>query len=344
MVVHSFTNDYSEGCHPSILAMLSDTNQVQQPGYGYDDYTQEAVRMLRAKIEDETAAVHLVAGGTIANLVVLASILKPFEAVISASTGHIYTYETGAIEATGHKIETVKTPDGKLRKGDVEPLLSKPQSYHRVRPRVVYISNSTEIGTIYSKAELTELSDYCRANNLILFMDGARLASALTTESNDLSLVDVARLTDVFYLGGTKCGGLLGEAIVITNDLLKPDFEYHMKQRGAMMAKGRLLGIQFEALLKNDLIFDLARHSNRMALKMRKAMVELGCRFLTNSDSNQIFPILAHTVIEKLAEKYQFYTWKQIDANYAAIRLITSWNTPEDKVDSFISDLKILGV
>lgn len=339
MIIHSFTNDYTEGCHPNILKALADTNMIQQAGYGEDIYTTKVTDVIRDLTKDNSAAVHLVAGGTIANLLVLASILKPFESVISADTGHINTHEAGAIEATGHKIETVKTADGKLRPDDIKPLLDKFPLYHTVRPRVVYISNSTEIGTIYTKKELTELSEFCKSANLILFMDGARLPSALMASSNDLTLSDIARLTDVFYIGGTKCGALLGEAIVITNDTLKTDFAYHIKQRGAMLAKGRVLGVQFAALLENGLIFNLADHANMMASKISEAFRKKGCSFLTESDTNQIFPILPFSLIEKLSQKYDFYVWEKVDGDRAAIRLITSWATTVDKVDMFIEDI-----
>jgi len=339
MIIHSFTNDYSEGCHPSVLQALAETNLVQQAGYGEDIYTREVAANIRTLVDDNRAEIHLVAGGTLANLLVLASILKPFESVISAETGHIHTHETGAVEATGHKIETMKTADGKLRPDDIRPLLDKFPLYHTVRPRVVYISNSTEIGTIYTKNELTGLSEFCKSANLILFMDGARLPSALTASSNDLTLSDIAKLTDVFYIGGTKCGALLGEAIVITNDSLKTDFGYHIKQRGAMLAKGRVLGVQFHALLKDNLMFDLARHANVMAMRISDAFRQKGYSFLTESDTNQIFPVLPYPLIEKLAQKYDFYVWEQTDKNHAAIRLITSWATPEEKVDMLIKDI-----
>ncbi|HCO67371.1 MAG TPA: threonine aldolase, partial [Dysgonomonas sp.] len=223
---------------------------------------------------------------------------------------------------------------------DIKPFLDKFPLYHTVRPRVVYISNSTEIGTIYNKKELTELSGFCKSANLILFMDGARLPSALTADSNDMTLKDIAVLTDVFYIGGTKCGALLGEAIVITNDVLKTDFAYHIKQRGAMMAKGRVLGIQFLSLLKDGLIFELARHANTMAMCISDAIKKKGYSFLTESDTNQIFPILPYKLIEKLSQKYDFYVWEQVDRQNAAIRLITSWATPEDKVRMFVDDIR----
>jgi threonine aldolase len=342
MIIHRFTNDYTEGCHPLVLKALSETNWEQQAGYGDDEYTAEAIAAIRKLCEAPQAAVHLVAGGTIANLLVVAATLKPFESIICVDTGHINTHETGAVEATGHKIETVKTGDGKLRPDDISPLLDKYPLYHTVCPRMVYISNSTEIGTIYSKNELSELSDFCKESGLILFMDGARLPSALTAESNDLILSDIARLTDVFYIGGTKCGALLGEAIVVPNEQFQGDFGYHVKQRGAMLAKGRVLGVQFSALLRDGLIFNLARHANQMAKRIADAAEKAGYSFMALPQSNQVFPILPYTAIEKLSDKYDFYVWQQTDSNHAAIRLITSWATPEYKVDAFARDLASL--
>lgn len=341
-MIHNFANDYTEGCHPSVLQALSDHNLQQQPGYGNDDYSAMAADLIRQKANCAHAAVHFIAGGTLANLVVLASALKPFESVIAADTGHIHTHETGAIEATGHKIETVPTSDGKLTPANISPLLNKFPLYHTVKPRLVYISNSTEAGTIYTKGELSELYSFCKENDLILFLDGARLISALTAPSNDMTLADIAAFTDVFYIGGTKCGALFGEAVVMTNDLLKQDFQYHIKQRGAMMAKGRAMGVQFLRLFQDDLVFRLAVHSNAMAAKISNAVRELGYSFLTESDSNQVFPILPNEVIAKLQQDYVFIVWQEIDNTSSAIRLVTSWATPEEKVDRFIDDLKRL--
>lgn len=335
-----FTNDYSEGCHPAILAALAQTNLTQQPGYGADAFSAQAIALLRAKLEDPTADIHFVAGGTSANLIAMAAFLNPFESVIAAQTSHIFVHEAGAIEATGHKIEVAVTTDGKLRPLDIDPLLEKSPRFHTVRPRVVYVSNPTEIGTIYSKQELTALSDYCQANRLLLYLDGARLPTALTAVSNDLTLADIGRLTDAFYLGGTKSGALLGEAIVITNPALQPDFKYHIKQRGALLSKGRLLGIQFLTLLQDDLILTLARHANAMAHQLVQAVTELGYPFLTDSDTNQIFPILPHSVIEKLAPDFGFYEWKKMDRGNSAIRLITSWATTPAAVEQFIAALR----
>lgn len=335
-----FTNDYTEGCHPAILEALTQSNLVQQPGYGADMFSAQAITLLQAKLENPSADVHFVAGGTSANLIALAAFLKPFESVIAAQTGHIFVHEAGAIEATGHKIEVATTTDGKLRPADVAPLLAKSPPYHTVRPRLVYVSNPTEIGTIYSKQELTDLSVYCRENNLLFYLDGARLPMALAAASNDLTLADINRLTDAFYLGGTKNGALLGEALVIVNPSLQPDFKYHIKQRGALLSKGRLLGIQFLTLLQDDLMLTLARHANAMASQLVQAVQELGYTFLTFSDTNQVFPILPHTVIEKLSEEFGFYVWKQVSEDQSAVRLITSWATTQAAVDQFIAALR----
>jgi threonine aldolase len=334
-----FTNDYTEGCHPAILEALARTNLLQQVGYGFDEFSAQAIELLRAQLGNPAADVHFVHGGTMANLLVLNAFLKSYESVIAAQTGHIFVHEAGAIEATGHKIEVATTPDGKLRPEDVAPLLQKSPPYHTVKPRVVYISNSTEIGTTYTKDELTALSEYCRANGLLLYLDGARLPMALAA-TPDLTLADIAQLTDAFYLGGTKCGALLGEAIVINNPALQPDFKYHLKQRGALLAKGRVLGVQFATLLQDGLLFELAAHANAMAQKIARVVQGLGYHLLTVSETNQIFPILPNSVIDQLKNEFGFYVWKQVDAQQSAIRLITSWATPEEAVDQFIAALR----
>lgn len=340
MAKHSFKNDYNEGCHPNILKALSETNLSQQAGYGEDEYSLEAARLIREKIENPEAAVHFVSGGTQANLIVISSALRSHECVIAATTGHINVHETGAVEATGHKVETVDTADGKLSPKSILTVLAKCTDEHIVKPRMVYISNSTEIGTHYSLPELKALSACCREHNLYLFMDGARLASALCAEDNDITMPHLAKYTDVFYIGGTKNGALLGEAIVINNPALNLDFRYHLKQRGALMAKGRLLGVQFLELFKENLFFELAEHANRLAGKMADAFTEAGYPLLTISYTNQIFPILPYEVIEKLQERFDFYIWQRLNDKEAAIRLVTSWATPEEAVDELIKTVK----
>ncbi|MEC3876200.1 threonine aldolase family protein [Chryseobacterium salviniae] len=332
----SFKNDYSEGCHPNILQALLSYNDDQQAGYGEDQYSLEAKKLIQQKIQSDSD-IYFVSGGTQANLIVISSILKPYQCVISAATGHILNNETGAIEATGHKILSIEKEDGKLTPEDILPVLESHRNIpHQVMPKLVYLSNSTELGTVYTLAELEKLSAFCKENNLYIFMDGARMGHGLSAEISDLTLEKVAELTDVFYLGGTKNGALIGEAIVINNKELKQDFAFNIKQKGALLAKGRLLGIQFLELMKNDLYFELAAHANRQAMKIKNAMKKRGVQFLSDTYTNQIFPILSNRLIEKLSEKFEFYVWKKINDDFSAIRLITSWNTADEPVNEFI--------
>lgn len=337
---YSFKNDYSEGCHPKILEALLKYNLDQQNGYGLDIYSENAANIIREKSKSPDSKVHLVSGGTQANLIVISSILKPHESVISAHTGHIFTNETGAIEATGHKVHAVETLDGKLTPKDIQSVLDVHTNIpHQVKQKLVYISNSTEVGTIYTKKELEELSQFCKEKNLYLFMDGARLGHALTAQSNDITWEDIAKLTDVYYLGGTKNGALLGEAIVINNKVLQEEFGFHLKQKGAMLAKGRLLGIQFQELLKDDLYWDLAKHANTQAMKIKEAFKKIEAEFLAETDTNQIFPILENSKIEKLAEHFDFYIWKKMNDEKSAIRIITSWASYDAVVNNFCNEI-----
>ena len=336
MPKYSFKNDYSEGCHPTILTALAQQNNSQETGYGEDSYTKEAERLIRERCQNSNLDVHLVSGGTQANLLVIAAVLRPYESVISAETGHIHVHETGAIEATGHKIQTVPTIDGKLTVANIQSVLNKFEDEHTVKPRLVYISNSTETGSIYTKQELMGVSNFCKSNGLLLFMDGARLGSALTASTNDLTLAIIASLCDVFYIGGTKNGALFGEAIVIRNEDIKSHFRFHLKQRGALLAKGRALGIQFQELFKENLFFEMARHANECAQIITKSIREKGFYFHSNSASNQIFPILPYTLIRELQQSFDFYIWDKKDENYAAIRIVCSWATTENAVADFI--------
>lgn len=341
MKKYNFKNDYSEGCHHDILRKLTETNMHQQDGYGDDDYSMLAKKMIKQKLDDDNVDIHFVSGGTQANIIVISSILKPYESVISANSGHINVHETGAIEATGHKINAVNTSNGKLCATDIQTVLDEHNIVpHMVKPKLVYISNSTELGSIYKKQDLEELFSFCQNKNLYLFLDGARLGSALTSNENDLSLSDISRLTDVFYIGGTKNGALIGEAIVISNNILKEDFNYNIKQKGALISKGRLIGIQFFVLFESNLYFKLAKHANLMSGKIAKAISSCAFSFFTPPVSNQIFPILPNALIEILMLKYDFYVWQKIDDNNSAVRLITSWATKEDIVDEFICEIK----
>ncbi len=336
--MYSFKNDYSEGAHPEILNALAKANFEQVEGYGEDCYTTRAVELIKQQLDAPGAAVHLLPGGTHTNLTALAAFLRPHEAAIAPCTGHILVHETGAIEATGHKVISVEVTDGKLNPAHIQAVLDAHTDEHMVKPKLVYISNPTEIGTIYTRSELQQISRLCRAKNLYLHIDGARLGSALCAAGNDLRLPDLGELADAFYIGGTKNGALLGEALVICNTALQADFRFHMKQKGALLAKGQILGIQFLELFQNGLYFDLARHANAMADLMKKAIAGAGFEFLTQSPTNQLFPILPNWLIERLQEKYSFYVWSKTDAAHSAIRLVTSWATEEAAVAAFIDD------
>lgn len=338
MKKYSFKNDYSEGAHPTILQRLIETNLEQTIGYGEDEFCNEAREFIKKQLKKDTA-IHFVSGGTQANLIVISSILKPHESVIAAESGHIAVHETGAIEATGHKVNTIATDNGKITAEQISVVLSTHMDEHMVKPKLVYISNSTEVGSVYSKKELENLYSFCQENNLYLFVDGARLASALTSSKCDLTLEDMANFTDIFYIGGTKNGALLGEAIVINNLKLDEDFRYHIKQKGGMLAKGRLIGIQFSEMFRNNLFFEMGKQANQMAEKLAKGVSEKGYTFLTEPSSNQIFPILPNSIIEKLQQDFEFYIWQKIDEQNSAIRLVTSWTTLEEQVDNFIKSI-----
>lgn len=340
MIQYSFANDYSEGTHERILKVLSETNFLQKQGYGNDDFCYQAVELIRNKIQNPQADVHFVSGGTQANLIVIDSMLKSYESIIATTQGHIGVHEGGAIEATGHKINTVQTEDGKLRVSDIQSVLDIHIDEHMVKPKAVFIANSTEIGTIYTEEELEELSRFCKKNKLYLYLDGARLGSALTSKKNNLTLPKLAQLVDVFYIGGTKNGTLLGEAVVIINDTLKKNFRFYLKQRGALLAKGRILGIQFLELFKDDLFFELASHANSMAEKLSQGIKNLHYNFLVEPASNQIFPVLPNALIKKLEQKYAFHVWQKFDEENSVIRLVTSWATQEKFVDLFLQDLQ----
>lgn len=338
--MYSFKNDYSEGAHPRILNALIESNLDQVEGYGEDIFSIKAIQLLKQRLKTNDVDIHLLTGGTQTNLTALSAFLRPHEAVIAASTGHILVHETGAIEATGHKIISVNVKDGKLVPSHIKAVLDAHTDEHMVKPKLVFISDSTEIGSIYKKSELEGLSSFCKQNNLFLYVDGARLGSALASDENDIDLSDLARLVDAFYIGGTKNGALIGEALVICNSTLREDFRFHMKQKGALLAKGKLLGIQFFELFKDELYFELAAHANKMSALLVKAITDKGYKFLTNSPTNQIFPILPNWLISKLEEHYSFYIWEKIDDEHSAIRLVTSWATKEEFVNNFIYHIK----
>ena len=343
MVKYSFQNDYSEGAHPSIIDALARTNAVQELGYGEDRYCLEAAEAIRGAIGNADAGVHFVSGGTQANLILLSSFLRPFESVIAVHSAHIAVHEAGAIELTGHKVSAVRGCYGKVTVPEIEAVVAGHGDEHMVRPRVVFVSHATEVGTIYSASELRDISQTCRKLNLYLYLDGARLGSALTSRSADLDLQELCTLVDAFYVGGTKNGALIGEALVINNPRLQPDLRYVIKQHGGLLAKGRLLGIQFLELFRDGLYFELARHANQMAERLTLGLSNLGYLFLTDSPTNQIFPILPNPVIDELSKQYRFYVWDKADSHHSVIRLVTSWATPDEAVDSFLADVARAG-
>lgn len=336
---HSFRNDYSELAHPRILEAFSSVGNQQFESYGLDKCSANAASLLRKTFNAPSADIHFISGGTQANLVAISSILRPHEAVIAPTTGHIFVHEAGAIEATGHKVCTREGHNGKLRVVDIESILDEHTDEHMVKPRLVYISLSTECGTVYTKSELTAISEFCRANKLFLYVDGARLGSAINSPACDLTYSDVAALVDIFFVGGTKNGALFGEAIVICNDKLKSDFRFHIKQHGAMLAKGATIGLQFETLFKDGLYDELAEHSGKMAKRLADGIRTLEFEFLFPPETNLIIPIFTEDVANTMHQSYDFYDWQKFE-NTVAVRLLTSWATTECAVDEFLADLK----
>ena len=377
--MYSFKNDYSENAHPSILQKLMDMGLEQNNGYGMDAHCERAKQLIQAYIQCEEASIHFLPGGTITNLTTISHILKPYEAVISSNTGHINIHECGAIEATGHKVLTPPSDDGKLTPELIAPILDAHEDEFFVHPACVYISNPTEVGTIYTKSELERLYTYCKEHDLLLFLDGARLPMALGApecqlEMKDLELerlytyckehdlllfLDGARLpmalgapecqlemkdfkdlTDILFIGGTKVGALFGEALVIFRKELQARFRFSMKRSGSMLAKGWLLGVQFEQLFSDGLYFELGKHADRMAMLLKKGMAEAGISFLTDSPTNQQFPILPNKLKARIEEKYSISDWSKPDEDHTCVRFCTSWATKEEDVLLFLEDLK----
>lgn len=332
-------NDYSEGCHPRILEVLTRTNLESTTGYGLDEYCLSAQDKIRQVFSCPQADVHFLVGGTQTNMTFVSHALRPYESAIAASTGHINTHESGAVESTGHKIISYANPEGKVTPQMIEMALEETPDEHTTEPKLVYISDSTEIGTIYTKNELIALHQVCKAHDLYLYLDGARLGCALTSPENDVQPEDLAKYCDAFYIGGTKNGALFGEAMVIVNDSLKNKFRTSIKQRGGMLAKGRLLGLQFLTLFEGNLWFDLARHANTLAARLQEALEEKGVKMLVHSPTNQIFPIFSNEEIQRLSEKFAFETWGKVDKSHTIIRLVCSWATKEETVEAFLSEI-----
>lgn len=336
----SFKNDYSEGALPEIMEALLKTNLESTVGYGLDEYCASAAKKIKKRINRPDAQVHFLVGGTQANQTCISAFLRTHEAVIGVKTAHVNVHETGAIETTGHKVVVVEGIDGKVTPQDIRAAVEYHSDEHMVKPKMVYISDSTEIGTIYYKKELEEISACCKELGLYLYLDGARLGSALTAEGNDLTIEDIAVLTDAFYIGGTKNGALFGEAVVLLNPELQKEFRYVIKQHGGMLAKGRLLGIQFDCLFTDELFFKAGAHANRMAMQLKKGLADCGVEFMADSVTNQQFPIFTNAEIEILSKEFLFEYNDKIDANRTAIRFCTSWATKEEAVDRLIAAVK----
>lgn len=341
-----FHNDYSEGCHPKILEKLTVTNFEQTPGYGEDHYCGQAADQIRALCENNNLAVHFLVGGTQANLIVIAAALRPHQAALGPVSAHINVHETGAVEATGHKVLSVPSDDGKITaaqvRNTVETHRASGSFEHEAQPKLVYISSPTELGTIYTLAELEELSATCKEYGLYLFLDGARLGYGLAAVDNDVTLPDLARLCDVFYIGGTKVGALFGEAVVISNPAIQEDFRYLVKQRGGMLAKGRLLGLQFSALFEEDLYFELGKHAVKLADQIRDTFDKLGVTYLVPGTTNQIFPILSDAVLDKLSDNFMFTEMERVDEKHRAVRFCTSWASTTENVDALCKEIERL--
>ena len=339
-----FECDYSEGAHEKIMQRLLETNYEQTVGYSEDPYCASAREKIKAACDCPDAAVHFLVGGTQANATVIASILRPHQGVLSAASGHINVHETGAIEALGHKVLGLAHKDGKICAQQVRDYVAEHYAdtafEHIVQPGMVYISHPTEMGTLYTLQELTELSQACRELNLPLFVDGARLGYGLA--AGEVTLKDMARLADVFYIGGTKCGALFGEAVVITAKALQKDFRYHIKQRGGMLAKGRLLGLQFSTLMEDGLYFSIARKAVDQAMRIRQAIMDKGLPFLIDSPTNQLFPIFTDDQAAKIAENFHLEFNERVDESHVALRVCTSWATPDEYVEKFIEAVKAL--
>ncbi|WP_312107960.1 threonine aldolase family protein [Brevibacillus reuszeri] len=341
-----FENDYAEGAHPRILKRLLETNEEQTPGYGADEHCEKAKTYIRKACDIEHADIHFLVGGTQANTTIIASILRPHQGAASAITGHIAVHEAGAIEATGHKVLTLPSDDGKIRAEQVREMVDNHWNdaahEHMVQPGLVYISHPTENGTTYRRFELEALSKVCRESGLPLVLDGARLGYGLVSKDSDVTLADIARLCDVFYIGGTKIGALCGEAVVIVNEALKKDFRYAIKQKGGLLAKGRLLGIQFETLFEDGLYHEISSHAVEMAMMIREAFREKGFSFRYDSPTNQQFPILPNQILSELSKTYSYSLWEKFDAEHSVVRFCTSWATKKENVERLIADIKAL--
>ena len=336
-------NDYSEGCHPSILLRLNEMNLEQNPGYGTDTHCAEAADAVRKAFACPDADVHFLVGGTQANMTVIAAALRPYEAVLCADTGHINVHETGAVEGTGHKCIALQSRDGRISASQISVAAAMlDDNEHVAKPAMVYISRSTELGTVYNRAQLRDIYLTCQQLGLYLFIDGARLGYALAAPTGDLTAADIAEMCDVFTVGGTKMGALFGEAIVINHPALKKHFRHMMKHQGGLLAKGWLLGVQFSALMADGLYFQLGQKAVKQAMRIRTALLEKGIPLHVDSPTNQLFPIFSDEQVEALEEDFALEFLERVDESHVALRVCTSWATPERNVTAFIEKINKL--
>lgn len=341
--MYSFLNDYSEFAHENLLKAISENARTKAAPYGNDDFCEKAKNAIKKHLETDNCEIYFLEGGTQTNLTLISAALRPYQGILSAVTGHINCHESGAIEATGHKVIGLESVDGKITAAQIDDYVTSHYAdenfEHVVQPKLVYISNPTEVGTIYTKQELEEISDVCLRENLYLYLDGARLGTALTSDINDISLADLAYYCDASYIGGTKMGALYGEALVITNPDIYDDFRYIQKQKGALAAKSFGIGIQFYELFKQNLYFELADHANKMARKLENGILSKGYSMRYDTHTNQIFPIFPLNIIQNLKIKFKFSSWENYSKTEDVIRLCTSWATDEKSVDAFIASI-----
>lgn len=340
-----FVSDYSQGGHPEVMQALMDSNLDHADGYGLDAHCERAAAMVKELIGVEDCSVYMMPGGTPCNVTTIAAALRPYESVVAPRTGHIYMHETGAVEATGHRVVGLDNVNGKLTPGLIDEAWEQFQDEHTVLPRMVYITQPTEGGSVYSLAEMQAISDYCRRKDMLLYIDGARLATALTCDACDFDIADIAPLCDAFYLGGTKNGALFGEALVILNKDIDDHFRFMIKRSDALFAKGRLIGVQFEALLtggRDSLWYRIGRYENRLAGRLNKAVRELGTELYCDSRTNQIFPVLPEEVVVELEKKYFFERWAPGRQGMIPVRFVIGWGSREEEVEALIADLRAL--
>lgn len=341
-----FNSDYLEGAHPAIMKKLMQTNMTQTVGYSEDEYCAAAREKVKAACQAPDADVHFLVGGTQTNTTVIASVLRPYQGVLTAVSGHINCHETGAIESTGHKVLALPSDDGKITAKQVDDYFvwhrDNPDYEHIVMPGMVYISYPTEGGTLYSKQELTDIYAVCQKHGMPLYIDGARMGYGLMSDEADLTLPEIAKLCDIFYIGGTKVGALFGEAVVVLNPELKKHFRFYMKQRGGMLAKGRLLGIQFDTLFTDDLYFKISRHAIEMAHQIRQIFVDAGYPLLFDSPTNQQYPIMLDSELAEIGKSFGYEYWERVDETHSGVRFCASWATTQENVDALREAVKAL--